>query len=403
MNKELQKEGASREVRRAVNINRSGVKRIIIPLLFVLLFMPASATPIITLGDSDIYSEVNVTVPLMIKDVEDVAAATIKVSYDPSVIVVTAAGNSDFDNFIPNLWYADKGWVKMTGYNTVEGISGDVKFAELTMEPRGDYGESSELTIEVETLSDSMGTPIYAEVINGSFYIGKSSNALNSDSGTNGGSGGSTSTSTPTLTPTPAPTPTPSPPPTPSANVTITPSPSPLSFQPEEPGIVTVQVGDVTVGKGEFANITITIKGVGGEGLSSALINLTYDSNIVKVVSAGNSDFDMFVSNIGDRKVRMVGFQTGAEGLKGDVKFAEIQVKAVGKANESSELKLEVKELKDNEGFPVHFEVEDGCFSIKGEEGAGHEPSKPIIPTVGVVETIAVIVGSYFVRLRRRQ
>ena len=150
------------------------MKRITILLLFSLIFifvfaLSSVAGTTVTIGD--IFSEVNVTVPLMIKDVEDVAAATIKVSYDPSVIVVTAAGNSDFESFTPNLWYADDGWVKMTGYNTVEGISGDVKFAELTIEPRGDYGESSELTIEVETLSDSMGTPIYAEVINGSFTI----------------------------------------------------------------------------------------------------------------------------------------------------------------------------------------------------------------------------------------
>lgn len=59
----------------------------------------------------------------------------------------------------------------MTGYNTVGGLSGDVKFAELTIEPIGDYGESTKLTIEVETLSDSVGVPIDAEVKNGSFTI----------------------------------------------------------------------------------------------------------------------------------------------------------------------------------------------------------------------------------------
>ena len=111
--------------------------------------------------------------------------------------------------------------------------------------------------------------------------------------------------------------------------------------------------------------------------------------------------------NIGKGIVRLVGYQTGAEGLKGDVLFAEIQVKAVGKVNESSELKLEVKELTDNVGKELKehkdFEVEHGYFSIKSKEGAGHEPSKPIIQILIVVGIAAVIVGSYIViRLRMR-
>jgi len=184
------------------------------------------------------------------------------------------------------------------------------------------------------------------------------------------------------------------------------PAPTSSSSQPEEPEIVTVQVGDVSVGKGEFANTFIMIKGVRGEGLSATLLNLTYDPSVVKVVSAENSDFDMFMPNIGDGKVRMVAFQTGAEGLKGDVKFAEMKMKAVGKANESSELGLEVNELKDNEGFPVHFEVENGYFRI--ERGEKAEPEEPLKTTIlilmSVLVIIAVIMGSYFaIRLRRRK
>lgn len=363
MNKESRKKDARREMKRIVI--KSKKKRIIIPLLFVLFIMSssASATAIITIGDNDIFSEVDVTVPLMINDVEDVAAATIKVSYDPSVIVVTDVENSDFENFIPNIWYAEEGWVKITGYNIVEGMSGDIKFADLTIAPRGSYGDMSDLNIEVETLSDSKGELIDAEVENRSFYIGKESDFQPSPE--------PSPTPAPSVTTVPASSSTRSSPlysPTPSVNETIPPSPSPSPTQTEEPTIITVHVGDVTVERGELANITIMIKGVGGEGISSALINLTYNPSVVKVVSAGNSDFDMFMPNIVDGRVKMIGFQTGAEGLKGDIKFAKIQVRAVGKVNESSELGLEVKELTDNEGFTVDFKVENGYFSIKGGE-----------------------------------
>ncbi len=386
---------------------KKGVIRKIIPLLILVIILltfmpaPASATVTVTIGDGDIFSEVNITVPLLIKDVEDVAAATIKVSYDPSVIVITAVGNSDFENFVPNLWYADDGWVKMTGYNIVEGLSGDVKFAELTISPVGNHGDSTDLRLEME-LSDSAGVPVEAEVVNCSFHIGKESDFQPSpepsptpsvNEPTVPASSSSSSSSTRSS---PSPTPT-------SVHETVRPAPlPPPSPQPGESGIITVQVGNVTAESGEIVNITIMIRGVGGAGLSSALINLTYDPEIVEVVSAGNSDFDMFMSNIVDGKVRMVGFQTGAEGLKGDIKFAELRVKAVGKANESSELELEVKELTDNEGFPAHFEVEDGWFSIKGGEKTEPEQSKPIIPAAGVVETIAVIAGFIVIRLRRK-
>jgi len=163
MNTESRKNGA-----------RSGVNRILISLLFVLFIMSssASATAIITISDGNIFSEANVTVPLMINDVEDVAVATIKISYDPSVIVVTDVGNSDFKSFTPNIWYAEEGWVKMTGYKTVGGLSGDVKFAGLTIAPRGSYGEISNLSIDVESLSDSAYKTIDATVITGFFYIG---------------------------------------------------------------------------------------------------------------------------------------------------------------------------------------------------------------------------------------
>ncbi|HUV80269.1 MAG TPA: hypothetical protein VMW40_05535 [Candidatus Bathyarchaeia archaeon] len=64
------------------------------------------------------------------------------------------------------------------------------------------------------------------------------------------------------------------------------------------------------------------------------------------------------MSNIDDGKERMLGFQTGAEGLKSDVKFAE---------------------LKDNDGFSVHFEIEDGWrvgWLRSGKEEVGRRGDK---------------------------
>ncbi|CAD6491523.1 MAG: hypothetical protein CHKLHMKO_00144 [Candidatus Argoarchaeum ethanivorans] len=166
-----------------------------------------------------------------------------------------------------------------------------------------------------------------------------------------------------------------------------------------------VRVDNITAEEGRTINASILIKVAGEKRLSYANITLNYNPSIVDVEGAGGSDFDSFRYNVPSKGcLRMLAYQTGAEGLKGDIKFAEIKLKAVGKVNESSELELEVRELNDNKGHPVHFEVEDGHFLIKGGEGAVHEPSRPFIPTVGVIETIAVIVGLYIViGLRRRK
>ena len=135
--------------------------------------LSASAATTITI--EDICSKTEVTASIMINDVVDVAAATINLSYDPSVIVVTNKKeddfHSDFDSFTPNLVFADKGWVKMTAFH-ITNLSGDVKFAELTIAPReGSEGKISKLDIDVEMLSDSSYNPIPATAIDGYFGI----------------------------------------------------------------------------------------------------------------------------------------------------------------------------------------------------------------------------------------
>ena len=370
----------------------------VVLLMLILCISSATASSTaVSIGSADTQVGKSVTLPLMIENADDeISCATIVLLYDSAIAQVTSVGNSEFNSLVYNSDNA-QGRTTIVAYQTsAEGLTGDIKIADVTI--KAIRVGSSPLDLEIKTLKNNVGDAVSADdPISGSFTV-KSSGG----SGGNGGSGWST--------PTPTPSPSPSPSPTPSANETISPSPSPSpSSQPEEPGIAIVQVGDATVGRGEFVNITIMIKGVGGEGLSSALINLTYDPKVVKVISVGNSDYDMFMPNIGKGIVRMAGFQTSAEGLKGDVKFAEIKVKAVGKTNESSVLKLEVKELTDNVGKELKehedFEVENGYISIKkGKKAEPEEPLKTTILILSVLVIIAVIMGSYFaMRLRRRK
>ncbi|MBN1762751.1 MAG: hypothetical protein JW878_06725 [Methanomicrobia archaeon] len=377
--------------------NRSQFVAISIAAIVVsILYMStvSAAATSVSIGSATVNVGESVTLPLMIENAaEEISCATIVLSYNNAVAQVTFVDNSDFNAAVYN---ADNALGKTTivVYQTGEsGLTGTIKIADVTIKGAG--SGSSSLNLDRETLKNNAGVPVSADAVSGSFTVKSSGGS----SGGNGGSGGSVTT----------PTPSPSPSPTPSPNVTGTPSPSPSPSQPEEPGIVTVRVGDLAVEKGALATITVQLEGVGGEGLSSALINFSYDPKIVKVLSAESSEFDEFISNLEKGEVRMVGYQTGAEGLKGDVVFAEIQVKAVGKTNERSELRLEVTELTDNVGQGLKenedFNIVTGYFTIISEEGGGaeSEPSNPLIPTLDAKETLAIIIGSFLVVLLKRR
>lgn len=147
------------------------MRKVLFFLFLSLIAIPSASATTITIGN--IFSGTDVTTSIMINDVTDVAVVGVKLTYDPSVIIVTdVTKGKDWQSFIKNIERAQDGWVKIGAYQTGKGLSGNVKFAELTIAPRGGYGEFSELTIEVETLSDSEYKPIEAEVIDGFFYIG---------------------------------------------------------------------------------------------------------------------------------------------------------------------------------------------------------------------------------------
>jgi hypothetical protein len=142
----------------------------IVSLFLISFFILAGSATTVTIGD--IFSESEVTTSLMINDVTDLATAGVKITFDPSVILITDAKKGDLPGFLANIGHADEGWVKIGAYTTGSGLTGDVKLTDLTIAPSGSYGEISDLTIGVESLSDSGYKTIEADVIDGFFYIG---------------------------------------------------------------------------------------------------------------------------------------------------------------------------------------------------------------------------------------
>ena len=127
---------------------------------------------------------------------------------------------------------------------------------------------------------------------------------------------------------------------------------------------VTVSVipSNVSLPQGTSTTISIMITNDTAQSVSSALINLTYDSSVVEVISAGDSDFDVFIPNIVDGKVRMIGFQMGAS-LTTPIKFANVTIKAIGNPGDYTELTLE-DEVFMGTGSPYLCELIGGSVTI---------------------------------------
>ncbi len=369
---------------------------VVILMSIMLLVIPASSSStIVSIGNESVTVGQSVTLPLMVKGAEEpISSAWLVLSYDSSIFKVTSIEGEQFYSPVEKKINHEEGKVDIVWYQIgIEELREDFKIADITFKAmkEGDC----ELGITIQELKNNKGDSVHVKSRNGSL----TANAPPSDV-----EGVPIPTLTPTITPAlPSPSPSPSPI-SPSPSLTPTPSPSPMATTtptltptPLIPvgSKVVVHIGNFSVAEGKSCNAAIIIKNIGESGLSRADIMLKYNPSVVKIESAGRSEFNKFAWDVpSEGKLKMFAFETGAK-VKGDIKFAELKLRAIGKENESSELGLEIKKLKDANNHDVPFEVENGFLLIK--------PSKAI-PALSMLEIIALVTGTYFIiRMRRRR
>ncbi|MCU4139675.1 MAG: hypothetical protein MW690_000407 [Methanophagales archaeon] len=133
-----------------------------------------------------------------------------------------------------------------------------------------------------------------------------------------------------------------------------------------------VKIGNATITVGEHVNIPITIDA--DEEISCATIVVTYDGDIVRVVSVSEGDFDRLVCNNTPGRIKIVAFQTGEEGLKEGI-VANLYVEA--KNEGYSPLNLEIETLKDNEGKKVPATALNGFISVSSPTASPTPSASP--------------------------
>ena len=155
---------------------KKGVELAALVLMIIISLLPASAsaTTTVSIQDVSIGEGESTIVPIMINDVVGVKGAHFLLSYDPAVVHVTDIGNSDFNlkthEDINNS--ADAGYTRyVVAYTTgTEGLTGDIKFADVTLKAVGNPGDSSPLNITAVALNNGTAE-IARDVDNGTFFI----------------------------------------------------------------------------------------------------------------------------------------------------------------------------------------------------------------------------------------
>jgi hypothetical protein len=177
-------------------------------LVFSLLAIPVSAQPATTVsvGDASVMSGDSVTMPIMVNYVTNLGSGTIDVSYNASIVHVTAVTDGTGNALKVQDWNADNniGIVRIVAWNASIPHSGDVIFANVTYKAVGYEGSSTTLNITVGDLTDYYNcTQINHTITNGTFTVTHTTTPTPLTGGGRGGGGGSVRT---TSTPTPKPT-----------------------------------------------------------------------------------------------------------------------------------------------------------------------------------------------------
>ena len=163
----------------------------------------------VSINDASELSGSSVTIPIMINDVENAGATGISLTYDPSVVHVTAVDGSDFD-FMDADIQNSSGDDKISAFQMSNpGLSGNVKLADITFKAVGGPGKSSTLKLIINELKESGAEEIdiLATADDGFFVIKDpqaSENSINYGGGGGGGSIIATTTPSPTATPKPS-------------------------------------------------------------------------------------------------------------------------------------------------------------------------------------------------------
>ncbi|RZN42785.1 MAG: hypothetical protein EFT35_01725 [Methanophagales archaeon ANME-1-THS] len=128
---------------------------------------------VISISDASAVSGQETTVPLLMSNITNVGTADITLSYNQSVVHVTAVDSSDFD-FMDATIDNSSGITRIGAIQAASpGLSGTVRLAYITLTAVGTGGESCSLNLSITELKEASPEEItiLATTRNGTFFI----------------------------------------------------------------------------------------------------------------------------------------------------------------------------------------------------------------------------------------
>jgi len=146
---------------------------ILFTMLYLLLFYPlsASAIPEVKMENVNVTPNSRITIPIIVRNVENLGSGTINVTYNPSIVRVVNVKSGTGNALEVQRWNADntEGIVRIVAWSANESKSGDVIFANITFESLKEG--FSFLNLSVWDLTDFNCTEIDFTVKNGSILV----------------------------------------------------------------------------------------------------------------------------------------------------------------------------------------------------------------------------------------
>jgi len=334
-----------------------------------------------------------VTVPLMVNDMTDFGTATINITYDPLVVHVTNITDSS-DSVIAAFNNNNAaGFTAISASNT-GGASGDIVFANVEFTAVGSDGDSTLLSLTIDSLYDRSFNAISATIGDGSFTIQSSTDpAPHLTTYTISGTeidvafsepvdaailiGNATGVVRTLYTGSGVTDPDPqvwdetddSGNPVADGmyqvNITMDDGVNQVVYDASKSILIT-EAALISIGDG-CGIVTIPIEIGNGADVGACDIMLSYDPAIVNVTGVTDRDMDVTVANLehaGDGWVRIGTYQTDNPGLSGQITFANVAFEPVGGSGNCS-LNLSVATFKDAtpEGNEMPYVLSNGTYT----------------------------------------
>ena len=129
---------------------------------------------------------------------------------------------------------------------------------------------------------------------------------------------------------------------------------------------IIISIGEADALAGENVTTSIIISNIINAG--TADISLTYNQSVVHVTAVDSSDFDFMDATIDNSNgiTRIAAIQAASPGLTGNIRLANVTLKAMGSGGESCALNLTINELKeaDPEEISIPATTHNGSFTI---------------------------------------